>query len=750
MKRGTSMIFFESIPSELKEWKQFVQWKLELRGNDGKATKVPYQVDGKKADTTAPNTWSSFQTALQTLQDTPGKYSGLGFVLTLNDPFVFIDLDNCIIDGKLTDHARKVIKRFNSYTERSQSGTGIHIFVKAKLNGKGKHTKGFEVYDNSRYFAVTGDHIEGTPKTIEDRQTEVTALYSWLSKDDTKLDNQPIKAEVAMEDQQIVMMASLAKNGSKFISLYEGNLQGYDSHSEADQALCNLLAFYSTDPDQINRIFHRSKLYREKWDRDDYRESTIQAALQKVTVKYEAKNPIKPPIPPPIYPQDEQQEELDFLHIGNNWNGVLGEAAYHGLAGDVIRLIEPHTEADNVALLSTFLLLFGNLVGTEPHFKVSGESHRMKLFVVLVGATFKGRKGTSFPPIFNLMLAVDADYKHRKKSGLSSGEGVIHAVRDPTIVLEPVYEGRGKDKKATGEYTEVLEDSGVPDKRIVFIESEFSRILNVIKQDSNVLSPVIRDAWDGDGSLGIVTRNKPITATNTHISIIGHITAEELRDKTKKGNEIYNGFVNRFLWLYVQQSKSLPNGGNLHNVNLGPIVSRIREAVEYAQNRMPRNDKGENLPMERDVAADQLWHKIYQPLQRDVPGIVGAAASRAIPYIMRIACTYALLDCSHIVRLEHLEAALGIWEFNYNSVQFIFGEQEVINNPVTIKIIEALQCQNDMSFSEISNLFQRHLSAKEIQNAVSKMEANGLITVRSEQGHSGRPRRVIVLNKIEI
>lgn len=741
-------MLFDNIPAELKAFPQWVLWKLERRREGAKPTKVPYSPTGQHASVSDPLTWSTFDEVLATFQSDK-SYSGIGLVLKKNQTdhsIVVIDIDHCIRNGKLDDEAREIILRFNSYTERSQSGEGIHIVIRGSKPGERSRTRNIEMYDDLRFIVFTGDHVNGTPQQIEERQAELIYLYNHLFPVQTPIyEAEPVKGP-SLDDEIILELAKKAKNGQKFEMLYSGNWNAYNSQSEAEQALCNMLAFYTKNPEQIDRLFRNSGLMRDKWDRDDYRERTISKALEGVVVPY--KKPSSNLKLNNNIPQSSEFDESEFDFIFNpkpEFDGKLGEAALHGLAGDIVKFIDPHTEADPAAVLINFLTMYGNMIGDGPHFVVSGGKHRMRLFAVLVGATFRGKKGTSLDPVLKLMNAADVEFNARKKSGLSSGEGLIYSVRDQVIELQPVFEGRGKDRKPTGEYEEVITDYGVEDKRLLVIESEFGSVLNVLRREGNTLSAIIRNAWDSNGELRTLTKN-PMQASRSHISILGHITPEELR-KLLTGNEIHNGFVNRFLWLYVQQSKSLPSGGEFHKLDVGPIVERIKEACDYAMNGMPTDENGDPLPMERDEAANQLWERIYEPLQRDAPGIIGASTSRVIPYLMRLACIYALLDLSNVVRVEHLKAALAVWDYCYKSVVFIFGEQELTNDPIISKILGRLKEQSDgLSLTDINDLFKGTVKSDELQVAIKKMQDNGLITVKTISGR-GRPKRLIELNQ---
>ncbi|WCL57025.1 hypothetical protein PNF30_16225 [Bacillus safensis] len=178
----------------------------------------------------------------------------------------------------------------------------------------------------------------------------------------------------------------------------------------------------------------------------------------------------------------------------------------------------------------------------------------------MVGATGKGRKGTSISPIRLLFREVEPDWeKNNILSGMSSGEGLISAVRDEVTKKIPVTEGKGKNKKNIDYEIEIVED-GVEDKRILVIEEEFGKVLRVAKREGNTLSAILREFWDS-GSPRILTKN-PITATDAHISILGQVTREELR-KEITDLDLVNGHVNRFLWLVVERSKLLPSGGKV-------------------------------------------------------------------------------------------------------------------------------------------------------------------------------------------
>src|SRR5262249_50227785 len=156
------------------------------------------------------------------------------------------------------------------------------------------------------------------------------------------------------------------------------------------------------------------------------------------------------------------------------WPDALEIEAYHGIAGEIVRTIEPHSEADPAALLFQVLVGVGTIVSRKAYFQVEADRHHANEFVVLVGRTSKARKGSSWGYVRYLLNQVEARWAtERVESGLSSGEGLIWAVRDPIKSREKVKDGN------VIRYIDVEKDPGVSDKRLLVLEPEFA---NVLKQ----------------------------------------------------------------------------------------------------------------------------------------------------------------------------------------------------------------------------------------------------------------------------
>jgi Bifunctional DNA primase/polymerase, N-terminal/Protein of unknown function (DUF3987)/Primase C terminal 1 (PriCT-1) len=422
-------------------------------------------------------------------------------------------------------------------------------------------------------------------------------------------------------------------------------------------------------------------------------------------------------------PAPRSTADQSFSRV-QQWPDPLDPPVFHGLAGDFVRTIGPHTEADPAALLAQLLTAFGNMVGRRPHFVAEADRHGMNLFEVIVGATSKGRKGSSWGHVRRVADAVDKVWSgNRIQQGLSSGEGLVFAVRDAIEKREPI-----REKGRIVDYEFVTTDFGVEDKRLLVLEPEFASVLRILDREGSTLSAIIRQSWD-NGALRILNKNSPTQATDAHISLIGHITADELRrylTVTEKGN----GFANRILWICARRSKSLPEGGSVDQSELQGVISRIAEAAKFARSidELRRTEK-----------AARLWREIYPELSAGSPGLLGAVTSRAEAQVMRLASIYALLDSSKVIKEVHLRAALALWKYAEQSARYVFGDS--LGNPMADQLLKELRKSPDgMTRTEIRDLFGRNRRAEEIEAALASLAECGLARTETDNGQGrGRP-----------
>ncbi len=352
-------------------------------------------------------------------------------------------------------------------------------------------------------------------------------------------------------------------------------------------------------------------------------------------------NNAKPHVPPET--TKKKKPELDPM-------------ALHGILGKIVRVIEPNTEADPAALLSHLIVYTGNALGRGPHGMAESTRHGTNFFIVIVGSTSDGAKGSSKAQVLNVMSLADPNWMSHHKNGLSTAEGLINAIQD----------GRERD----GEFIDRVED-----KRLCLTETEFATVLTRMEQPGNTLSGILREAFDGN-DLHTITRNSPLDATNPHVSLVGHITQEELLTLSKHVS-YSNGLYNRIAWSVSASTKDLPEGGDPFSDTR--LAGQLTEALSY----------GRHMGLiSRDAEARDLWARMYPSLKQGKPGPIGAITKRSRAIILRLQTLYAALDMSHVATVEHLMAAVAFWRYCEQSVTYIFGDH--LRSPLATKLHEAL------------------------------------------------------------
>lgn len=275
------MSAFNNIPDELKSFRQWIVWRYEDHGGP-KPTKVPYSPNFPgHAAVDKPGTWASFDEAVAKFN--AGGNDGIGFVLTEADPFVFVDLDDTHGDEEALQRQFRIFHEFVTYAERSPSGSGLHIIGKAKLPGKGRKRDKIELYDRSRYMTMTGDVYRA--ETINSVQDCADLLWHQMG-GPAAIHHYEGDQPQREDDNAIIERARKALNGDKFTMLYEGEWRNeyHDDWSAADQALVDIIAFYTQNRAQIDRIWGYSQLgKRDKFaKRTDYRTFTINRAFDRL------------------------------------------------------------------------------------------------------------------------------------------------------------------------------------------------------------------------------------------------------------------------------------------------------------------------------------------------------------------------------------------------------------------------------------------------------------------------------------
>jgi hypothetical protein len=364
-------------------------------------------------------------------------------------------------------------------------------------------------------------------------------------------------------------------------------------------------------------------------------------------------------------------------------------AAYQGTAGRVVEAVAPHTEADPVAVLAQLLVAVGAMIGRGAYVAIEATRHHPNEFVVLVGDSAKARKGSSWDHVACLMDSIDPTFAARTSTGLSSGEGLIWALRDPAGA-----------------------DPGAKDPRLLVVEPEFAMVLKATGRDINTLSPVLRSAWDAR-PLALLTRTAPARASSPHLAVIGHITTAELVHHATS-LEVANGLLNRFVFIACRRVRLLPEGGHPDPLSATNIPALLAARLTHMRNRGP---------MRFAPRARQAWPDIYAAMAECHPGLIGGILARAEAHVVRLSLLYALIDGAVAIDVEHLNAALALWDYSTRSVAMIFGAAS--GNPLAEQIHAALVASGGLTRTDVRDLLNRNRPQTAIDEALAQLARAG-------------------------
>ena len=433
---------------------------------------------------------------------------------------------------------------------------------------------------------------------------------------------------------------------------------------------------------------------------------------------------------------DAYRNGIDIVDLGNKtwvepseceptispWPELAGPA-FRGLAGEIAKAATENSEADPVAVVATALTFAGATFGRNRYYDVGDTAHHGRLFTALVGASSRARKGTSLDPVRKIFDTA-SDALREKSSlefpsglplkivyGLSSGEGLINAIRD--------------------KHDDADED-WIRDKRLLCIEGEFASVLKMGQRQGNTVGTVLRLAWDG-WKLEPLTKNDKIAATDPHICLLGHITKHELKSMLST-TDTHNGFVNRFCWFAVRRGKACPFPKPMSEATVADLGNHLAQVIAWNHSRT-----GADRPLVMTNTAMNHYADVYAELTTDHPGLLGAATSRAEAQTLRLAMIYAQLDGAERIELSHLESALALWRYALDSAAHIFGNAEL--DPCAKRIIEFLS-SGDKSQNDIMNLFGRNKKAAELKEVLEELQERGRITLRMMPRKHGRPAMV--------
>lgn len=412
--------------------------------------------------------------------------------------------------------------------------------------------------------------------------------------------------------------------------------------------------------------------------------------------------------------------------------------AFHGPLKDIVDLATKNSEAAGVAVAANVIALFSAVIGRVPYMWVGDGKIHARPFFLIVGKSAKSRKGTAEALPRRLFEKVDELLHDRIPNyvdleihggGLSSGEGLAYAIRDPSDTTD-------KDDSP--------KDPGVPDKRLLVVEPEFAGALANCRRETSTLSAVIRNLWDGR-DLAPLTKNNRTHASNPHVLLIGHITGREFVEKTRQ-LEISNGLLNRFLLLHVQRDKLAALPEPTPESEIIRLAEKIADAVEFAI--AGRFGSSDGLEVKMSADACRVWKELYPAISADLPGITGDLTARSEVYVRMLAMIFALMDSSTMVEPVHIRAGVHWLDYVAKSIRYIFGSEAGQMRLVALEafaqeVLAVIKTKGTATRTDIHDAFQRHKTADELNEVLEYLLSATPARIEALQVKTpGRPRTV--------
>lgn len=417
----------------------------------------------------------------------------------------------------------------------------------------------------------------------------------------------------------------------------------------------------------------------------------------------------------------------DFIVNAVKWPEPIAEIGYYGIAGQFVRMVEKHTEADPNAILMAFLVYAGNLLGRNYFIPTGADRHCGNIYVCLVGPTAGGRKGSAVAAAEQFFTrGENAPYNQGENGGpriihgISSGEGVIWQVHDS------ITKRQWNKKSLTFENIVIEED--IPDKRNVYNLSEFQQSVSNMRRPDSILSSVLRQAWDKD-RIESPSKNTAAKSTGAHISMIAGISKEELLLETGLA-DAQNGTLNRFLFPCCQRARLLPEGDTFYQL----IDTDQWKGLQNKLTTNIHNEIGASLKVARTTEAQQEWGLndpiriddgcLYKKLSQPRPGLWGQITARAAQQVIRMSLITAIINGLRTIPQAVQDAAWEYWRYCDDSCKYIWGDT---TDPTSGRILEGLRTAEDgLTRTDIGLLFFGHRTKQQIQEALTWLSLRGL------------------------
>lgn len=393
-----------------------------------------------------------------------------------------------------------------------------------------------------------------------------------------------------------------------------------------------------------------------------------------------------------------------------------------GVMGEFLELTNKYSEAHPMAVLVTAITMAGNLISPYIGFSVGKTWHPPLLYTMIVGPTSEGGKGQSESRCEELMDLIDSEWVNNITSGLSSGEGLIEAIADPTP--------SGGSTRIQGKRVEHTYNQGREDKRLMIFEPELGRLIKVLQRQGNTTMETLIDLWDRGYASKLTIQRR--TVSNARISIVMHAPTVVIQEQMSY-DWLMNGFGNRFLWIWAKRTHLEPLGPKIPENELEPLATEISDAINYLADRFANRRQAVECGFTRE--GGEYWEDLYAELSKDkYTGGLETAMGRRRSYARRIAMIFAALDFQTRIDVHHLDAAMAVIDYNEETLVHLFGSST--GDRTADKIFRALiEHPSGLSRTEISaDILQRNSNKETINIALQKLMERGLI-------HETRQRR---------
>jgi hypothetical protein len=708
----------ENIPAELKELNQWVTWKYEFRD---KWTKPPFQVNGRDyAKSSDPSTWGAFHDALKTYESR--RVDGIGVALAIDIGMVGVDLDHCYNPQtkSFEPWATKIIERFNSYTEASPSGTGVRIFLKGKLPAGGHKKGNIEIYSTGRYLTVTGRVLRNaSSRAIEPRQLEIDAFllehFSPEPKSKPNPGNGNGNGAWHPSDDELLDRAIAAKNGDKVRRLFDGDTSEHGGDdSAADLALCSHLAFWTQDPAQIDRIFRRSGLMREKWNEKHgtttYGERTVDKALAGRTEHYSGSSngDVHPeqvtlkPLPdnelPVTCSGEEEKDEATTI--------AFPEAAWTGLFARWRDTVASCTEASLETLWGAFLLAVGMVIGRNA-WRESPRPLYPNFYLLLMGETGDSRKSTVMWLACELLRRVGEDFK--ELDGVVSAEGVYEALADRDGTKGLIY------------------------------ADEFRALLSVAKRrGTQDILPRLNSLYYCPDRASIDRVKDSTIITRPFLSLVTATPKAYIED-ILSDLEITGGFLNRFLIISGNEQPPKPIVKSPSPAAWEAIASGVRELKDRTVGHL-----------EMTAEATELWTNFYtgwKTERREWHPKQANLSARTFEHVLKIGVVYSVLAGENQISVKSLAIAIAVggW-LQFNTLRLFadsgldyLGKAERIILDLLKRANNGRMWRRDLQQA----VSKRGFNGEVFNRAIKALESNDYIRCRPIISPAGRERPIV-------